>query len=137
MEAILAGIAAAAAGLIPILYALITGAILDTATGAYAAWKSGTFDAFFLPTFIKSHVIERIAPIMLVLLAGVAVGGTGGAAGLALITLGGTAATAYLASVVSSVTDNLSSAGDGTKELPDSVEVNGSSPSNFDNPPTP
>lgn len=122
MEVILANIAASAAGLVPILYTLFIAAALDTVTGVYAAWKSGTFDSEFLPTFIKSHIVTKISPIFLLLLAGASVGGTEVAAGLALVTLGGASAAAYLASVVGSIKGNLEQAGSETKVEPTSLE---------------
>ena len=88
----------------PVIYALVAAALLDTVSGVYGAWKSGQFDAEFLPTFIKSHILERIIPILIVLGGGVALGSP---AGPALILAGGTAAAAYVASVVSSISDNL------------------------------
>lgn len=122
MEDILNNIAASAAGLVPILYTLVIAAVLDTATGVYAAYKSGTFDSEFLPTFIKSHVVNKIAPIVLTLVAGAAVGGTDAPAGLALVTLGGASAAAYLLSVVGSIKGNLDEAGSETKVEPTSLE---------------
>ena len=122
MEEILNNIVASTSGLIPILYALIVAAGLDTVTGVYAAWTSGTFDSEFLPTFIKSHVVNKIAPIVLTLVAGAAVGGTDSAGGLALVTLGGTSAAAYLASVVGSIKGNLDEAGSHSKVEPTSIE---------------
>lgn len=106
----------------PILYTLVIAAVLDTATGVYAAYKSGTFDSEFLPTFIKSHVVNKIAPIVLTLVAGAAVGGTDAPAGLALVTLGGASAAAYLLSVVGSIKGNLDEAGSETKVEPTSLE---------------
>ena len=122
MEDILNNIAASAAGLVPILYTLVIAAVLDTATGIYAAWKSGNFDSEFLPTFIKSHVMTKIAPIILTLVAGAAVGGTDAPAGLALVTLGGASAAAYLLSVVGSIKGNLDEASSETKVEPTSLE---------------
>lgn len=122
MEQILNNIAASAAGLVPILYTLGAAAVLDTLTGVYAAWKSGTFDSDFLPAFIKSHLVTKISPIMLLLVAGAAVGGTDAPAGLALVTLGGASGTAYLLSVVGSIKGNLEEAGNESKVLPSSVE---------------
>lgn len=116
MEAILAPFAAALAQIAPIIYAMVVAVLLDTVTGVYAAWKGGTFDANFLPSFIRSHVLEKIIPILIVLGGGVMLGGT---AGPALIALGGAAAAAYVASVVKSISDNLGDARAETEHFPE------------------
>lgn len=136
MELILANLAAAAAGLVPILYALLAAMFLDTITGIYAAWQSGSLNAEFFPTFITSHLVKKVTPIMFTLIGGVVLGGTAAPAGIALVAAGGIAATAYLASVVASIKDNLDDAGDKTKGLPSSVEIDqGTAPTGT--PPTP
>lgn len=122
INVIVSNIQAASDGLIPILYGLVVAAGLDVLSGVWAAWRSGTFDSTFLPTFISTHVVQRIAPIGLVLLAGVSVGGTDSAAGLALVATGAAAGAAYLAAVVASITDNLTSGVDRTKEAPSVIE---------------
>ena len=122
MDAILNGIAAAAGGLVPVLYALVVAATLDVLSGIYAAWRSGTLNGQYVAEFVRSHVANKIGPIMLVLLAGVSVGGTDSAAGLALIATATASIAAYLASVVSSITANLADASAKTKGLPDSVK---------------
>ena len=104
---ILANIQASSAGLIPILYGLTVAAGLDVLTGLWAAWNSGTLDGKFIPEFISSHLVKKIAPIFLVLVAGVSVGGTDSTAGLALIATGAASGAAYLASIVASISDNL------------------------------
>lgn len=116
---ILAGIAAAASGLIPILYVLAVAALLDLGTGLWAAYRSGTLDGKYIPAWISSSG-DKIAKILVGLIAGVAVGGTDSAAGLALIALGGAAAAAYLAGVVSSIAGNLSDGAARTKGAPTS-----------------
>lgn len=88
----------------PIVYGLFVAAGLDVLTGLYGAWRSGTLDPEFFPTFIQSHILERIIPILIVLAGGVALGDP---AGPALIVAGGAAAAAYVASVVGSISDNL------------------------------
>lgn len=121
---ILANIAASAAGLVPVLYTLFIAAALDTLTGMYAAWKSETFNSEFIPTFIMSHIVTRIAPIVLVLVTGVSVGGTSAEAGVALVALGAASGAAYLASVVGSISSNLREGSVGNKGVPTSVALN-------------
>jgi len=124
MEVIIANIIASAAGLIPILYTLFVAAGLDTLSGVWAAFKSGTFNSEFLPTFISSHIVTKITPIFLLLLAGVSTGGIGSAAGIALVAAGGTAAAAYLASVIGSIKSNLLEGNALNKGVPTSVALN-------------
>jgi hypothetical protein len=118
---ILANIQASSAGLVPILYGLVVAVGLDVVTGVWAAWNSGTFDSKFLPEFINGHIVRRVAPIVLTLVAGVSVGGTDSAAGLALVATGSAAAAAYLASVVASIVNNVEDGRAGTKGVPSTV----------------
>ena len=120
---ILANIQASSAGLIPVLYGLTVAAGLDILTGLWAAWNSGTLDGKFIPEFISSHLVKKIAPIFLVLVAGVSVGGTDSTAGLALIATGAASGAAYLASIVASISDNLHQGVDKTKSVPTSADT--------------
>ena len=119
---ILANIAAAAPALVPVLYTLLIAAGLDVATGSWAAWVSGTFESKFFLEFIKGHILTKIVPILLTLVAGVAVGGTDSAGGLALVTLGGSTAAGYLGVVIASIRNNVTDGQNGTKGLPSTVE---------------
>lgn len=121
VQTIIANIVAALPGLIPVLYTLVVAAGLDVLTGLWAAWSSGTLDGKFIPEFIQSHIVKKLTPILLTLIAGVSVGGTDGPAGLALLALGGSSAAAYLASVVGSISGNIAEGRAGTKSVPDSV----------------
>jgi hypothetical protein len=123
LNVILANIAASAAGLTPVLYGLLVAVLLDTASGVWAAFKSGTFNSEFLPTFITSHLVKKVTPIFLILLAGVSVGGTDSAAGIALVATGAASVTAYVASVLGSIQANLSEGGSETKGVPTSVAI--------------
>jgi hypothetical protein len=118
MEDILNNIAANAGLLTPILYGLIVAAGLDTLTGIWAAWKSGTLDFNYVADFVRSHVLQRVTPILLALVAGVAIGGTEVAAGAALIATGAAAGAAYLLQVVASISDNVKDGRAETKGLP-------------------
>lgn len=120
---ILTNIQDASAGLVPILYGLFVAAGLDTLSGLWAAYNSGTLTAKYVPEFITSHIIKKIVPIFLTLLAGVAVGGTSSAAGLALVATGAASGAAYLASVVAGILHNVQDGNAGTKGVPSSVEV--------------
>lgn len=122
ISTIVANLVAALPGLIPVIYTLVIAIALDVATALWAAWASGTFSGKFIPEFIQSHVMKKVGPILLVLLAGVSVGGTDSAQGLALLTLAGGSITAYLAAVVASIRANLSEGSSGTKGIPSSVE---------------
>lgn len=119
---ILQNIQAALPALVPILYTLIIAAGLDLLSGSWAAWVSGSFESKFFLTFIKDHIVTKITPIMLILLAGVAVGGTDSQGGIALVTLGGGTAAAYLATVVASIRNNVTQGQAGTKGLPSGVD---------------
>lgn len=119
---ILANIQAAAAGLVPILYTLLIAAALDVATGSWAAWVSGTFESKFFLEFIKGHILTKITPIFLLLVAGVTVGGTDSDAGRALVLLGGATATGYLGVVVASIRNNVEAGQAREKGLPSTVE---------------
>lgn len=118
MDQILNNIAAAAGTLTPILYGLIVAAALDTLTGVWAAINSGTFNLEYISEFVRSHVLQRIVPVFLALLAGVAIGGTDNAAGTGLIATGAASAAAYVASVVASIAGNLSDGRAKVKGLP-------------------
>lgn len=113
---------AALPGLVPVLYTLVVATALDAGSGIWAAWSSGTLDPKFIPEFIQSHIVKKIAPILLTLVAGVAVGGTDGPAGLALLTLAGGSIAAYMASVIASISANISDGVTSTKGLPSAVE---------------
>lgn len=117
-ETILAGIAANAGLLVPILYTLLVAALIDTVTGLWAAFNSGTLNGQYVAEFVRSHLLQRITPIFTGLIAGVAVGGTDTAAGTALVTAAGAAGAAYLAETIASVTANLRQGAAGTKGLP-------------------
>lgn len=114
-------VTAALPGLIPVLYTLFVATGLDVVTGLWAAWSSGTFESKYIPEFISSHVVKRIAPILITLLAGVSVGGTDNLAGAGLLTLAGGEVAAYLASVIGSVKGNLTQGAAGTKGAPSST----------------
>lgn len=118
MDQILANIAAQAGTLTPILYGLFVAALLDTVSGLWAAFNSGTFNANFLAEFVRSHILQRIFPIFTALLAGVAIGGTDTAAGAALIAAGAAGGAAYLGEVVKSIMTNLSEGQAKVKGLP-------------------
>lgn len=118
MDAILSNIAGAAGALVPILYALIVTVALDTLTGLYAAWRSGTLDGAYVDTFVKTHILDKVVPILLALVAGVAIGGTDNAAGAGLIAAGAAAAVAYEGVTIASILGNIGAAGDKTKGLP-------------------
>lgn len=121
MSDILANIAASADGLGKVIYILIVAAGLDILTGLWAAYQSGTLDGDYLPAFIKTHIITRIAPIVLLLVAGIGVGGTDTEGGTGLIVMGSAAATAYLASIVLSIKGNFDDAKAKTKGAPSSI----------------
>ena len=59
--------------------------LADTLTGIWAAVNSGTFSLNYVADFVRSHVLQRIVPILLALGVGVSIGGTDTAAGAALI----------------------------------------------------
>jgi hypothetical protein len=107
VEAILHNIAAQAATLTPILYGLLIAALLDTLSGIYAAVNAGTFSGQYLAEFVRAHLLQRITPILLGLVAGVAVGGTDSVAGVGLITAAGAGGVAYLGETVASIMSNL------------------------------
>jgi hypothetical protein len=119
MEAILAALTTVG----PILYALAAAALLDTATGVWAAWKSGTFNKEFLPTFFTSHIVKRVAPIVIGLVAGIVIAGSSAALAAPVLAVSGTAAAAYLAAVIGSVVDNINEGNDGSKGVPTSVTL--------------
>lgn len=118
MEQILHNIAAQAGTLVPVLYGLLIAAALDTITGLWAAWNSGTLDGNYVAEFVRSHILQRITPIMMAVLAGVAIGGTDTAGGTALIATAAAAGAAYLAEVVASIAGNISAGQAKTKGLP-------------------
>lgn len=125
MEAIneiLANIAAAEPALVPILYALFIAAGLDLLSGLWAATQTpGGLRLEYVAEFIKSHIALKVGPIMLQLIAGVAVGGTDSAAGVGLVTFAGAQAALYLASVVGSIRGNVAEGQAQEKFAPTSV----------------
>jgi hypothetical protein len=118
---ILSNIQAASAGLVPILYTLLIATFLDVLSGTWAAWVSGTFESKFFLEFIKSHIITKVAPILLILLAGVSIGGTDSVGGIALVTTGGGLVVAYLGTVVAGIRNNVNEGRAGTKGVPTGV----------------
>ena len=123
MDQILHNIAGAAGTLTPILYGLLVAAALDTLTGCWAAYTSGSFSWAYVSEFVRSHVLFKVTPILMALLAGVAVGGTDSLAGLALITTAAASGAAYLASTVASISGNLTQGQAKVKGLPGAVVV--------------
>lgn len=111
-------ISAALPAIVPVLYTLVIASLLDLASGSWAALVSGTFQIEFLRAYAKNHIALSVGPIMLGLLAGVSVGGTDSAAGLALIASAGGGAALYLASTVGSIAGNIASGQTKTKGLP-------------------
>lgn len=120
---ILQNIHASAAGLVPILYTLLVASGLDVLTGAWAAWKSGSFESKFFLEFIRSHIVTKVTPIMLLLLAGVSMGGVDTDAGKALVATGGMTALAYLGVMAASIRNNVVEGRNETKGLPTGVET--------------
>jgi hypothetical protein len=111
MDEILNNIAAQASTLTPVLYGLLVAAGLDILTGLYAAAVSpGGITWDIVANFVKSHVLQRVAPIFLALVAGVAIGGTDSAGGTALIATAAAGGAAYLAETVASIAGNLGAA---------------------------
>lgn len=121
VSTIIANITAALPALVPVLYTLIIAAGLDIATGSWAAWVSGTFESKYFLEFIKGHILTKITPIMLILLAGVAVGGTDADGGRVLVALGAATATGYLGVVVASIRNNVMDGRAQEKGLPSTV----------------
>src|SRR3954466_13830901 len=107
LGSIFANIGNALPALIPVLYVLLVASFLDLGTGVWAAWKSGTLNGSLVGEYVRSHIALKIGPIMLTLLAGVAVGGTDSDGGKALIAGGAVSAGLYLTSVVNSIKDNV------------------------------
>lgn len=126
-SAILANILAALPALIPIFYTLLAAAGLDLLSGVIAAKLSGTFNGEYVPSWIKSHG-DSISKILLIALAGVAVGGTDNVAGDGLLILALGNATTYLTGVVSSIAGNVTAARTKTKGAPSSVAINAGKP---------
>lgn len=114
---ILDGIYNGLGAITPILYALVVAAVLDFVSGVLAAWRSGTLDGAYIPDWLVSHV-DKVARVLLVLVAGLLMGGIDTAQGAALIALGSVAAFAYLAGVMTSIADNLGDMKDRTKGIP-------------------
>lgn len=123
--AILANIGAALPALVPILYTLVVASLLDLAAGVWAAVASGSFELKYVGEYARSHIALKVGPILLLLLAAVAVGGTDSAGGLALLVSGGTAATLYLAGTVGSIAGNIAAGRTQTKGLPTGVVPTG------------
>jgi hypothetical protein len=107
MDTILHNIAAQAGTLTPILYGLLVAALLDTLSGIYSAIKAGTFSGQYLAEFVRAHLLQRVTPILMGLVAGVAVGGTDSPAGAALIVAAAAGGAAYLAETIASIMSNL------------------------------
>jgi hypothetical protein len=122
VDGIMAGIAASAGLLLPILYSLLIAALFDTVSGVWAAYQSGNFKWSYIAEFVRSHVLFKITPIILQLALAVGVGGTDSALGVTLVTSGGLSAAAYLASVVASIGSNLQQGQAGTKVLPSGLK---------------
>ena len=110
--------------LLPVLYVLGAAIALDFVTGAGAAWKSGNLNPEFLPTFFTSNVLTKALPIVLGLVAGVAVAGTSPEAAIPIIGVSGTAAAAYLWTLVNSIVGNIQEGQAGVKSVPTSVSLN-------------
>lgn len=123
LELILQNIATSASGLTPILYTLGGAAFLDVLAGSWAAWVSGTFESKFFLEFIKGHIVTKITPIFLLLVAGVTVGGTDSDAGRALVAIGGSTALAYLGVVAASIRNNVVDGLNREKGLPSTIPV--------------
>lgn len=121
IQVILNNIQAAAQGLVPALYTLLLAAVIDLATGLFAAWRSGTLQWAYVSEFVRGHLALKIAPIMGALVFGAAVGGVDSEAGLALVSIGIAGASAYLLSVIASIGLNLQAAKSRTKGLPSTV----------------
>jgi hypothetical protein len=119
MEAVLAALTTIG----PILYALGAAALLDTVTGVWAAYRSGTFNKEFLPTFFTSHIVTKVAPIIIGLVGGVVVAGSSPALAAPILAVSGTAAAAYLAAVIGSVVDNISEGRAEVKGAPTSLVI--------------
>ena len=116
MEAIVATLST----VLPVLYVLGAGIALDLVTGVWAAWKSGTLNPEFLPTFFTSQVLKKATPIILGIVAGILVAGTAPAAAVPIIAASGTAAAAYLWTLVNSIMSNVAEGQAGTKGVPTS-----------------
>ncbi len=111
------------ATVLPVLYVLGAGIALDLVTGVWAAYRSGTLNPEFLPTFFTSQVLTKAAPIILGLVAGILVAGTEPLAAAPIIGAAGTAAAAYLWSLVNSIVSNIQEGQAGTKGVPTSVAL--------------
>lgn len=121
MDAILHNILMAAQPLGDVIYLLIATAAIDTLSGLWAAYKSDALQWSFVDTFIKSHVVDKWAPIIGTLLGGIAIGGTDSAIGTALVAAGVAQIAAYERATIASVFGNIAAAGKQTKGLPSSV----------------
>lgn len=124
MEAALGPLATALTSILPVLYVLAAGIGLDFATGVWAAWKSGSLNPEFFPTFFTSNVLKKAVPILLGLVAGLAVAPTSPEAAAPIIAVAGGAAAAYLAALVNSIVGNIQEGQAGVKVAPTSVELN-------------
>jgi hypothetical protein len=109
--------------LLPVVYTLAAAIGLDLITGVWAAWKSGTLNPEFLPTFFTSQVLTKATPIVLALVAGVALLPTSTVAAAPVIATAGTAAAAYLWSLINSILSNVAEGNSGTKGVPTSVVI--------------
>lgn len=110
--------------ILPVVYTLAAAIGLDLITGVWAAYRSGTFNPEFLPTFFTSHILTKASPIVLALVAGVAVLPTSTVAAVPIIGAAGTAAAAYLWSLVNSILSNVVEGNAGNKGVPTSVALN-------------
>lgn len=107
----------------PVIYTLAAGILLDVATGVWAAWKSGTLNPEFIPTFFTSNVLKRATPIVLGLGAGLLVAGSAPALAAPVIATSATAAAAYLWSLVGSIVANIEEGRASIKGVPTSVAL--------------
>lgn len=119
MEVLLAALGT----LLPVLYTLAAAIGLDLITGVWAAWKSGTLNPEFLPTFFTSQVLKKATPILLALVAGVALLPTSTVAAAPVIATAGTAAATYLWSLINSILSNVAEGNAGNKGVPTSVAL--------------
>lgn len=125
MDQILQRIAGDANTLVPALYTLLVAAAIDLATGLLAAATSGSLQWTYVSEFVRGHLLQKVAPIMLSLVAGVAVGGVDTVAGAALLAAGVTGGLAYLASSIASIGSNVKAASTKTKGLPSTITPQG------------
>jgi hypothetical protein len=106
---------------VPVIYTLLAASLIDLLTGVWASWASRTFKWPFIGEYVRSHIALKVGPILLALFAGIAVGGTDSAAGIAGIATAATSAGLYLAATVSSAVGNIAQGQSKTKGLPSGV----------------